>query len=337
MAPKERYGYAVARLRALENRLLDESTLSRMIDCDSLESAVKVLGETPYSASLMEQKSPQDFDKAIEAELLRTYTEVETFVPDGGLTAILRLVYDVHNVKTLLKGQFLAAAGEKRRLDLLTPLGNIDTDRLVTAVEGEEYWELPYGFDRAIPQALAAWEQTRNAMAADKVIDGVYFGSLLDAAKKLSVPSVENWVRSRIDGENIKTLLRLSRLPRERAAAAGFLHAGGTLPVNRLEPLVAEPVENWARLLAFADIGRLLLPFAESENFNALLVRYEKDLDNFISARIGSCRFGAFEPGNVVRYLWAREIEAKNLRIILVSVANGVEKDVIRGLLRDVC
>ncbi len=337
MAPKERYGYAVARLRALENRLLDESTLSRMIDCDTPESAIKVLGETPYSASLMELKSPLDFDKAIEAELLRTYAEVETFVPDGGLAALLRLVYDAHNVKTLLKGQFLAAGGEKRRLDLLTPLGNIDVDRLVTAVEGEDYWELPFGFGRAIPEALSVWENSRNALAVEKIIDGVYFDALLDAAVKLKMPRVENWVRARVDGENLKTLLRLSRLPQEKPAAATFLHSGGTLPVNRLEPLMAEPVENWGRLLAFADIGRLLLPFAEDGNFSVLLVQYEKALDNFLSAVIGSCRFGAFEPGNVVRYLWAREIEAKNLRIILVSVANGVEKDVIRGLLRDVC
>ena len=47
-------------------------------------------------------------------------------------------------------------------------------------------------------------------------------------------------------------------------------------------------------------------------------------------------RYSTFEPANVVRYLWLKEIEAKNLRIVLVSVANGVEKDAIRGLLRDV-
>ena len=150
MAPKERYGYAVARLRALENRLLDESVLQRMIDCDTLEAAVKVLGETPYSPWLMELKSPLEFDKAIESELQHCYAEVGTFVPDGGLVALLRLVYDVHNVKTLLKSQFLTASGEKRRLDLLTALGNIDTDKLVLAIEGEEYWELPYGFNQAV-------------------------------------------------------------------------------------------------------------------------------------------------------------------------------------------
>ena len=99
---------------------------------------------------------------------------------------------------------------------------------------------------------------------------------------------------------------------------------------------MTEPVENWGRLLAFADIGALLAPFSEGESFNSLLVQYEKELDNFITGVIAESRFGAFEPGNVVRYLWTKEIEAKNLRVVLVSVANGVEKDAIRGLLRNV-
>ena len=336
MAPKERYGYAVARLRALENRLLDESVLQRMIDCDTLEAAVKVLGETPYSPWLMELKSPLEFDKAIESELQHCYAEVGTFVPDGGLVALLRLVYDVHNVKTLLKSQFLTASGEKRRLDLLTALGNIDTDKLVLAIEGEEYWELPYGFNQAVPEAVAAWEQTHNALAVEKILDSVYFKALLNAAEKLAMPQVTNWVRSRVDGENLKTLLRLSRLHLDHASTQSFLHSGGNLPLNRLEPLLTEPVENWGRLLSFADIGKLLLPFAESGSFSAQLVQYEKDLDNFLTGVIGRSRYGAFEPGNVVRYLWMKENEAKNLRIVLVSVANGVEKDAIRVLLRDV-
>lgn len=337
MAPKERYGYAVARLRALENRLLDESILQRMIDCDTLEAAVKVLGETSYSAWLMELKSSQEFDKAIEAELLHCYTEVETFVPDSGLAALMRLVYDVHNVKTLLKSQILSESGEKRRYDLLTSLGNIDAGKLTSAIDSEEYWELPYGFSESIPAALSAWEQTHNMLAVEKVIDGAYFKALLQAAQKLAMPQVEQWIRARIDGENLKTMLRLSRLHLDHAASAGFLHEGGTLPVNRLEPLPAEPVENWGRMLAFSDIGALLLPFAESGSFSAQLVQYEKDLDNFLTGVIGRSRYGAFEPANVIRYLWIKELEAKNLRIVLVSVANGAEKDTIRGLLRDVC
>lgn len=336
MPPKERYGYAVARLRALENRLLDEAIFQRMIECESLEAAVKILGETPYSAWLMELKSPLEFDRAIEAELHHCYEEVESFTPESEIVSLLRLPYDIHNVKTLIKGQILASRGGKRRLDLLTSLGNVDTDSLTLAVEGEEYKDLPFGLDVAVPEALVLWEREQNVLAVEKHLDGFYFKALLKTAEDLKMEEVVKWVKSRIDGENLKTLLRLSHISINRAQTATFLHEGGTIPVNRLVPLALEPLENWGRLLGFAGISKLLSAFTDDMDFNTLLVQFEKDLDNYVTECIAPVRFSTFEPANVIRYLWAREIEAKNLRVVLVSVANGVEKDAIREVLRHV-
>ena len=333
--PATQYGYAVARLRALENRLLDETTFQRMIDCDTLESAVKVLGETPYSSWLMEQKSA-GFDKAIEAALHAAYVEVAGFVPETDIVSLLRLPYDVHNVKTLLKGQILAERGGKRRLDLLTSLGNVDTDTLTLAVEGEDYTGLPFGLDKAIPAAVELWQKDQDALALEKFLDGYYFKALLKTAEGLAMPEVVRWVKARIDGENLKTLLRLTHIPATRAQTATFLHAGGTLPPATLAPLVMEGPENWGRLLSYAGISKLLTAFTEDGDFSSMLVQFEKNLDNYVTETIAPARYSTFEPANVVRYLWLKEIEAKNLRIVLVSVANGVEKDAIRGLLRDV-
>ena len=75
-------------------------------------------------------------------------------------------------------------------------------------------------------------------------------------------------------------------------------------------------VTDGERLLAQAD-GVSLTHFLTREGYAACLASQEE-------ARI------------VIRYLWAREIEAKNLRVVLVSVANGVEKDAIREVLRHV-
>ena len=333
--PATQYGYAVARLRALENRLLDETTFQRMIDCDTLESAVKVLGETPYSSWLMEQKSA-GFDKAIEAALHAAYVEVAGFVPETDIVSLLRLPYDVHNVKTLLKGQILAERGGKRRLDLLTSLGNVDTDTLTLAVEGEDYTGLPFGLDKAIPAAVELWQKDQDALALEKFLDGYYFKALLKTAEGLAMPEVVRWVKARIDGENLKTLLRLTHIPETRAQTATFLHAGGTLPPATLASLVMEGPENWGRLLSYAGISKLLTAFTEDGDFSSMLVQFEKNLDNYVTETIAPARYSTFEPANVVRYLWLKEIEAKNLRIVLVSVANGVEKDAIRGLLRDV-
>ncbi|HSH26558.1 MAG TPA: V-type ATPase subunit, partial [Wenzhouxiangella sp.] len=70
MVPSERYGYAVARLRAMETRLLDSSVLQRLIDSEDLDGALKVLGETTYSSWLVDMKSNANFDKVIDSELL---------------------------------------------------------------------------------------------------------------------------------------------------------------------------------------------------------------------------------------------------------------------------
>ncbi len=336
MPPKERYGYTVARLRALENRLLDEAFLSRLIESDSLEAAVKALGETSYAPWLMDMKAPSDFDRAIESELIHCYNEVATFTPDAPLVALCRLLYDVHNVKVLVKSVILRSQGGKSRFDLLSHLGNIDTDQLVLAVEGEEYWELPYGFAEAIPQALEAWSQNHDALEVEKILDHVYLQNLLKTAQDLKMDLVTQWVRLRIDGENVKTLLRLSRIDMDRRFLATYLHDGGTLAVSSLVSMASEPVENWARAIGHADISTLLVPFQTEGDFNSQLIQFEKDLDNFVSDRISESRYGTFEPANVARYLWAKEMEAKNLRVVLVSISNGVEKDAIRGLLRHV-
>jgi len=60
MATAVRYGYTVARLRAMESRLLDDSVLQRLIDCEDLDSAMKVLGETVYASWLVELRQTRN-------------------------------------------------------------------------------------------------------------------------------------------------------------------------------------------------------------------------------------------------------------------------------------
>ena len=101
MAPAERYGYTVARLRAMGNRLLDESSYQRILDSEDLDAAMKVLGETAYAAWIADLKSNREFDKAIESELLYVYSELQKFVPDKRLVEICRIPYDFHNIKII--------------------------------------------------------------------------------------------------------------------------------------------------------------------------------------------------------------------------------------------
>jgi len=132
------YMYAVARLRAMENRFLDASFFSRLIESATLEDALKSLNETVY-AQWIAASSEAGFDKLIDSELIAACEDLARFVPDKELLDIYRMPYDFNNVKVILKSLFKVREGGERRYDLLSKMGSVDTESLIMAIEGEEY------------------------------------------------------------------------------------------------------------------------------------------------------------------------------------------------------
>ena len=49
MSRREAYGYAVARIRAMEHRLLDANLIQRLVDSEDVAAVFKILGETAYA------------------------------------------------------------------------------------------------------------------------------------------------------------------------------------------------------------------------------------------------------------------------------------------------
>ena len=334
MSNQEAYGYAVARIRAMEHRLLDAGAMQRMTDAEDAPSVLKILGESSYAAALTSQTGEQDFDKALESELHSVYEEVRAFVPDKDLVEILRYQYDFHNVKVVLKSIFSARTGGKKRWDLLTSLGSCQVDALVANLEAEDYRLLPFGLNILVPKCIAAWEQSHDVLEVERQLDNRLYEVMLEKARELAMPGMVGWIRTRIDGENIRTLVRLKRFGFDAAKALPFMHAGGELDVSLLTPLITEPFESWGRTLAFSDYGALLGSIDAPGGFAELILLLEKALDDFYLDKIAGSRFTSSAPENVPMYLWAKELEVKNVRMILVSKSNKSDKDQLRRLLR---
>ena len=334
MPPAEQYGYAVARLRAMSGNFVEDSVLQRILESEDLEGALKVLGETVYSAWLVELKGSGDFDRVIEAELASVYEEVSRFVPDVRLVQLFRLPYDFHNVKVLLKSIILVREGGERRFDLLTSLGNIPTDDLIMAMESEDFRLLSFGLHSIVPAALALWEQTKDILEVEKILDTGLFTAMRKLAAESGIEGARLWVRGKIDGENLRNLLRLKRMDTDVSVAGSFLHEGGFLSKERLLSLLSEPVESWPRAIAFADAARTFAEVQDASDLNALLVDMEKVIDDYVASILEKAKYNAFAPENILAFLWRKELEAKNIRIALVSVANNTDRTLARGLLR---
>ncbi len=333
MSRSEAYGYAVARIRAMEHLLFDSGQFGRLLEADDLGSALKILGETSYAKGLASVEGER-YDSALEAELLSTYAELQTFVPDRALIDLCRIPYDFHNVKVLLKSIFNARTGGKKRWDLLTSLGTIPVDDLITNVESEDYNLLPYGLASVIPACVTQWEQTRDIVEVERMLDEQMFLAMLQLAKNLGEPGIVAWARARIDAENIRNLLRLRRFGIDAARAYSFLHAEGTISCDVLISLLPEPFDSWGRMLSFSNIGSALSAVQDDGNFDNLIVSLEKALDDYCQAVLAGARYSSNAPENILAYLWGKEMEVKNIRTILVSKGMAADREEVRRSLR---
>ena len=331
MPRNDAYGYAVARIRALEQELFDASRLQRMIDAEGLDAAFKILAESGYARWMTEGAR---YDSALEAELCATFDELAAFVPDRELIDVFRIPYDFHNVKVLLKGAFKAKSGGKKRYDLLTRLGSVPADDLVSRMEAEEYGLLPWGLSALIPSCVSMREQNADIVEIERVLDKGMFEATVSLAGSLGFPGVISWARARVDSENIRNLLRMKRFGFDLSAAASFLHGGGTVAVSALVPLMSDQFDAWGGSLAYSNVGAAISAVDAGGDFDDLMPALERALDDFCSAVVANARYSSSAPENVTAFLWGKEMEVKNIRTILVSKAAKANREGVKGMMR---
>ncbi|MDR1133907.1 MAG: V-type ATPase subunit [Synergistaceae bacterium] len=333
MPRNDDYGYAVARIRALELQLFEPSRLQRIIDADGLDAALQVLAESGYARWMNEGAR---YDSALEAELCATFDEFAAFVPDRELIDVFRIPYDFHNVKVLLKGFFKAKPGGKKRYDLLTRLGSVPPDDLVSRVESEEYGLLPWRLSETIPSCVSMWEQNADIVEIERALDRRMFAEIISLAASLGFPGVISWTRARVDSENIRNLLRMKRFGFDSSAAEPFFHDGGTVAVSALVSMISDQPDAWVRNFAYSYAGEAVSAAIGSGgfDFSEQMPALERALDDLCSSVVKGARYSTTAPENVTAYLWGKEMEIKNIRTILVSKAAKTNREGVKGMMR---
>lgn len=337
MSDQGNYGYAVARVRAMERRFLDAPVIQRLLDAEDAAAVMKVLGETSYASTITANAGEVNFDKILESELRSVYGEFVSFVPDKALVDVMLLPYDFHNVKVLLKSYFNVKSGGKKRWDLLTSLGAYPTEELITHIELEEYNYLPFGLNELVPYCITVWEQGGDVLEVERILDRRMYAEMLEQSESLAMPGLISWVKTRIDGENIRTLVRLKRFGYDGQKTLPFLLDGGTIPAAELAALANEPFESTIRALQYGEYGELLSRLEAAGDFSELIMQLEKALDDHYLERLSGFRYNPSAPENITWYLWAKEMEIKNVRMILVSKGGKGDNESLRRLLRHVC
>lgn len=325
------YAYSVGRVRALETRLLDQSRFERMIDAASGEEALKVLSETDYAAAVTELNDVHDFEYMLSAELKNIFDLIRDISPRPEMIATLALRYDVHNLKVLFKAKYLGV-----KTDLLIPVGTVDLNKLEYAVNEDDYRDFPGDLRQAAENINEDFLVNRDPQIIDLILDQVLYKQLIALAGEYNSAFLEGLFIRQIDLTNLKTLIRVKRMGLDREFLKKVLLPHGSLPADRLISLTDEPLESVITALNMSEYADLIEEGVREWLEKGTASRFEKLADDYITVYLKKGKWKAFAPEPLIGYLWAKEIEIKNIRIVMVGKINKLPAEAIKERIRNV-
>lgn len=330
---KANFAYITGLIRTLESKLLNPNEMERMIDAKSFQDAYRVLNELDYSKYLDEIKSPQEFQKILDMDMLDTKKLLIRTCPYPWFLNIFWYRYDTHNIKTILKAKLMGKPYEKIE-HLLLKLGNIPFSKLKKYIYDEQREELDPEEDALIKKVIAKgirkFEEHQNPQEVDYIVDRLFFQLALKIAQKTGIPFIIDYVQHLIDLSNIKLFFRLGNWESESPDKLGLLAKGGKIPFNTFfldeEGFLFELSKTEYKSIVETGLNEI----KEKDQF----IRLENNVENFIARYIRKRRFEAIGPEVVLNYYIAKKNNAMITRLILIGKMNNIAPEVIRDNVR---
>ena len=322
-----RYAFAVGRIRALENKLLTPERLQRMVDATSAEEAYRLLTEAGYGTP---GEQVIDFEQQISYELQKVVMLMKELDADPELIDLLYLHYDLHNIKSLYKERF---AAEQKVIDL-SVLGKIPLETLTKAMSESNYDELPKPFQEKLQKADKEMIDQIDPGRLDAWLDQAYYQTILDASKKHRSVFLKDYFALSADFNNLLMALRLHAMSLDHAIFEELYLPGGSLAISDLTPIFSNELTE--KSFAGSRFSKhLISAYHEYKSQGFKLAILEKNRDNFLFKLASETDQGSVSIGPVLRYLLAREQEAKAIRLILTGKLNHVNDKLISERVRE--
>ena len=233
------YDYGNVRLRAMKSRLLSRREMEALAEAGSLQGLISALTKTAYrkavEAALARASGMECIAEAIRRDLMDTLGKVRTFYNgrEGELVAIMLRVYDVHNIKTILRGLFRQARSDEIAAALL-PVGELTPDLLTSLARAPEprvAIDLLASAGLSITQPLLhlrAESPGAELFEMELALDQWHFQEAYQYLQRS--PRATAMLRAALDMEadlsNLLTVLRFAHAPAERQALHERLGTG---------------------------------------------------------------------------------------------------------------
>jgi len=345
------YNYLNARIKSLKRDLLSKGKLDELLRLTELEEIKRFFLETPYAAAvgetLAQHPDLHGLERGVSRHIQRTFQEILGWsgaCPGGTspqareaprrLIDILLRRYDLHNVKSLLRGKNGKLSSEAI-CDTLIPVGTFSFEELTELSKQPSLRETLF--------LLANWhhplkpvlrrhvgsikEEPVDLRGLETGLDHYYYKGILDSLseeKGEDASLVKRVIQMEIDAINTLVLLRLRDLPKGELSKTilngGMLGKGFLLSIANVRPA------EWAQKFESTYLAKALRGWNGEaltqleRNFELLLFHEARRME----------REDPLSIGVAISYFALLSNELKNIRTILQGKFFSLNKEKLK-------
>ncbi len=341
------YGYGNARIRGMRSRLLDASFYERLIETRDLSKMITMLSETGYGPDLEEQvlhgRTPAQVDEALRLNMVRTFNKIIGFLEGeaGYLMITLLGRWDLFNIKTLIRGKHLHMPADEIMTNLM-PAGQFSQVELQQLAKVQDVravvdtlvtWGV--GYAEPMREAVIEYAREDDIAALELALDRYYAQwsyARLDKRNK-NYRMARRILAVQIDITNLLTAIRLQKADLEGMDPVRFFLPGG-LEIDegffvKLTELsdIDELLERLKSTSYGRPLGEEIVHYVEVGS----VAVFQRALEDYLMRKALSTAVGdPLGVGVIIGYLWAKQNEVTNLRIIVKGLSVGMPEDRVR-------
>ncbi len=313
------YAYANARIRANETYMVTNSELPSLISCETYQDAISFLSKKNWIKS-----ESTDVKDIISAQSEYVWTLLHECVPYKESLKILTASNDFFNLKTAIKCLF----SELDPFKFYVYPTSIDLDLLTKKVKVHEFDFLDGKMGEALANAYEVAAKTQNGQSAEVIIDKASIDFISESANKTNCKLTKEISNLLCAIANIKTAIRCARTNKPIDFIEMAIGNCETLDIKRLSLAAAQnpqEVFDYLQNTKYAQAAQLL---------EQSTTAFEKWCDDEIIALAKSSKFISFGFAPICAFFYAKQMEIKTVRMILMAKNTGISESEIKERVR---
>ena len=169
----------------------------------------------------------------------------------------------------------------------------------------------------------------------DVILDRIFFDYSKESAKEYRESFLDRMFSIEIDLLNIKGFVRLKRMDKEIDYLRKVLIPGGDLEREIFTDSFAQPWDRFRDVLRYKDYARVIDDREWGSEDMGWVLSLERGCENFLTGYVRKAKFISFGIEPLFGYWWAKYIELKNLKNVLMGKIYRLSHEEIKADLRE--